>query len=135
MIDRELAEIVVALALILTCALSAIATAQPVREQPSPRVARKERRADRRRAPPEHVTADVPVVTPVVETASAFTPSPSRARPRILTGEPAEPEPSRPAARRAITLVGGIAVLAAGGAVGLLVLVRTLVAMFKRIGG
>jgi hypothetical protein len=50
---------------------------------------------------------------------------------RILTGEPGRPEARRPAARRALRLVLGIGVLAAGGAVGLLALVRALIALFR----
>jgi hypothetical protein len=135
MIDRELAETLVALALIVACAVSAIATAQPPHDERSPRPKRKERRPRRRDAAAAHATSAAPATTPVLETAAAPTPPAGRARPRILTGEPAAPEPHRPAARRAITLVGGITALAAGGALGLLVLVRALVSMFERIGG
>jgi hypothetical protein len=129
MIDRDLIETLIALALILACALTAIASAQPPRKD-RPARAKRERRPRRHPAPaPERAE------TPAAMRDLTASPATGRARPRILTGEPAAPEPSRPAARRAITLVGGITALAAGGAVGLLVLVRALVAMFKRIGG
>lgn len=60
---------------------------------------------------------------------------PTSTRPRILTGEPAAPEPRKPASRRAFKLVGGIALLAAAGAFGLLAAVRALISMFDQIGG
>jgi hypothetical protein len=61
-------------------------------------------------------------------------PSPGSTRPRILTGEPAAPETRRPASRRALKLVGGITLLAAAGAFGLLAVVRALISLFDRIG-
>ena len=134
MFNRDLVETLVALALIIACGVSAIASARPPRGERAPRPARTDRRARRRaraRTPARAETrlaassVDIPVVAPPT----------GRSRPRILTGEPAAPEPHRPATRRAIALVGGMTALAAGGAVGLLVLVRALVAMFKRIGG
>lgn len=137
MIDRGLVETLIALALIFACAATAIATSRPPREERGPRIRGKEPRTRRRRAAPRPapVLEETPATTPVVEAAATPLVPAGRARPRILTGEPAAPEPQRPAARRAITLVGGITALATGMAVGLLVLVRALVAMFKRIGG
>lgn len=85
--------------------------------------------------------------TPVIE---AAVPAPSDAgstpvtraapglpgRPRILTGEPAvAAEQRKPAPRRAMKLVAGIAVLAVAGAFGLLAFVRALISMFDSIGG
>jgi hypothetical protein len=135
MIDRDLVELLVALALIVACAVAAIATASPRRRERAEHEERAPRRKRGRRsvmpasrsealAPESRVAIAAPPDTPV-----------RRARPRILTGEPAAPEPHEPATRRAIKLVGGVTALAAGGAVGLLVLVRALVAMFKRING
>lgn len=61
-------------------------------------------------------------------------PSTGDMRPRIFTGEPANPEPHRPAARRAVRLVGGVAVLAAAGALALIAFARALILLFQRIG-
>lgn len=132
MIDRDLLETLIALALILACATTAIVTTRPPREERATRRKRKERRASAQDVPK---ASRPPAPAPVVADPAPVITLGGRARPRILTGEPAEPEPHRPAARRAVALVGGITALAAGGAVGLLVLVRALVSMFKRIGG
>ncbi len=130
MIDRDLVELLVALALIVACATAAVASASPPRRRrPEARERRRRRRAAR---PVSEISA--PASPSGIGTVSEA-PAHPRARPRILTGEPAAPEPHRPATRRAIKLVGGVTALAAGGAVGLLVLVRALVAMFKRING
>ena len=129
MIDRDLVETLVALALIIACAVSAIASASPPKRERVERDRQPSRRAQRR--PVTHNTAVPPPPSVAESTAQPAVPAGHRARPRILTGEPAEPEPHRPAARRAVKLVGGVTALAAGGAVGLLVLVRALVAMFN----
>lgn len=68
---------------------------------------------------------------PAPATRTAATPH----RPRILTGEPGVPEQRKPAPRRALKLVAGIAALAVAGAVGLLAFVRALISMFDQIGG
>jgi hypothetical protein len=133
MIDRDLVETYIALALILACAATAVATTRVPRSERAPRARREHRRLRAR-------TGHVPGTgsqNSVIETSAAGIPPAlaGRPRPRILTGEPAAPEQHRPAGRRAIALIGGITALAAGGAVGLLVVVRTLVAMFKKIGG
>ena len=140
MIDRDLVELLVALALIVACAASAVASASPSRAEPSAGRERVPRARRRRDAPPPAPAATAPqeVIAPGPATVNAepsLASSSGRARPRILTGEPAAPEPLRPASHRAIKLVGGVTVLALGGAVGLLVLVRALVAMFQGIGG
>jgi len=66
---------------------------------------------------------------PVVDVVAPVDPASSK--PRILTGEPGPAESRRPAPMRALKLVGGMTTLAAAGAVGLLVLVRVLVEVFK----
>lgn len=78
--------------------------------------------------------AQAPAAAPS-DPADAPVSGPTSTRPRILTGEPAAPEPRKPASRRAFKLVGGIALLAAVGAFGLLAAVRALISMFDRIGG
>src|SRR5688572_21333401 len=103
MIDRDLVETLVALALIIACAMSAIASASPPKRERVERDRQPSRRAQRR--PATHTTAVVPPPPPVAETtARPAVPAGHRARPRILTGEPAEPEPHRPATRRAVKL-------------------------------
>ncbi|MFY9587938.1 MAG: hypothetical protein WAT66_10835 [Actinomycetota bacterium] len=137
MIDRDLVETLIALALILACALTVIASAQSREERP-PRAKREKRPSRDPVATTEVGTESAAVTTALAAPAASETipaPATGRPRPRFLTGEPAALEPSRPATRRAIAFIGGITALAAGGAVGLLVLVRALVAMFKRIGG
>lgn len=68
-----------------------------------------------------------------VEPGASAVPAGDR-RPRIFTGEPANPEPHRPAARRAARLVGGVTVLAAAGAIALIAFARALILLFSRIG-
>jgi hypothetical protein len=60
--------------------------------------------------------------------------APGSIRPRIFTGEPGHPEPRRPPARRAVRLVGGVAVLAAAGAISLIAFVRAIMLLIQRIG-
>lgn len=84
------------------------------------------------RRPREHAARVSPATAPVVTPSAA---AGSLTRLRILTGEPAAPEPRRPAPRRAMKLVLGMAVLAVAGAFGLLAFVRALISMFDRIGG
>ena len=117
MINRDLVEVLAALVLIVACARSAIATAQPRTRE------RSKRREPKRREEPARPATSSPLTHR------------ERARPRILTGEPAASEARAPATRRAIKLVGGVTALAFGVAVGLLALVRALVAMFRKIGG
>jgi hypothetical protein len=132
MIDRDLIEIVVALGIIATCAALVMVSTSPARERP-PAAPRVERR--RRREPASPSATDPPSPANEVPRAPlAQPPAGRRARPRILTGEPASPERARPATRRALKLVVGITVLAAAGALGLLAIVRALVAMFEKIG-
>lgn len=133
MIDRDLVELLGALVVIIACALSAIATASPRERE---RVGRRARRA-RRRLPNEVASSGEMTAESFAAAAAAAATAPGggRTRPRILTGEPAPAEQRRPATRRAAKLVVGIATLAAVVAVGLLALVRALVAMFNRIGG
>jgi hypothetical protein len=132
-VDRDLVEVIVSLALIGACAGFAVHSAGPRAGERTHR--RREKRLGRRervhvRAATE--PAAVPA-TPVAQEVSRATADPGR--PRIFTGEPASTEVPPPASRRALRLVAGMTVLAAAGAVGLLALVRAMVAMFDRIGG
>lgn len=72
-------------------------------------------------------------------TAVVFAPAPAppvaRPKPRILTGEPAPPEPRRSPALRAAKLIAGIMVLGFAGALGILALAKALIALFDRLGG
>src|SRR5438093_3013601 len=124
MIDRDLIEVLVALALIVACALSAIATAQPRARKREKQERPTRRRPRRHPSAGEVYPASIPTaagaVMPVASEAGAPAAARERARPRILTGEPAAAENRAPATRRAIKLAGGNTVLAAGGAVGLL---------------
>ena len=86
---------------------------------------------------PGHRTASAAVGEMVAasEAAAASGPfEPGSRRPRIFTGEPVTPEPHRPATKRAARLVGGVAVLAAAGALALIAFVRALMLLFQRIG-
>jgi len=124
--NRDLVEVLVALALIATSAGFAISGSAPARE---PRTQSKRPRRERRRAAPE-LSGAAPVLEAAVSTVAV-----ASTRPRIFTGEPTEPEPGRPATKRALKLLGGLTVLAAAGALGLLALVRAMVSLFERIGG
>ena len=65
----------------------------------------------------------------------AAAPAAGGGRPRILTGEPTIPEQPKPVPMRALRLVGGITTLAVVAALGLIVVVRAVIAMFEQIGG
>src|SRR5437867_2131099 len=143
--NRDLAELLVALALIVASAWFAVATAQPAkRERPE--------KAKRLRSPaPFEVSgAAPPAALAVAEGATAVLPAAARSaaeafgarqasgvstRPRIFTGESALPTHAKPAGKRALKLVAGMTALAAAGAVGLLALVGAIIKMFQRIGG
>ena len=87
-------------------------------------------------APSPAVPATEPEAAYAVASPAAPWTSGPPGRPRILTGEPAAAaEQRKPAPRRAMKLVAGIAVLAVAGAIGLLAFVRALISMFDNIGG
>ncbi|MGH2726395.1 MAG: hypothetical protein ACRDKS_05405 [Actinomycetota bacterium] len=83
-------------------------------------------KADRHTENPTIVGATPPPAAPAAAGAR-------HRRPRILTGEPAAPELRRSGPKRALKLVAGITTLAVGIAVGLIALVRALIALFSRI--
>lgn len=87
--------------------------------------------------PPRATTEPASTVVLPAEAGTSTPPTGSGAvsRPRILTGEPIDPEQRKPAPHRAMKLVAGITVLALAGAFGLLAFVRALISMFDSIGG
>jgi hypothetical protein len=114
MVDADVIKLACSGAVILLTAAIALRMGSP-RAAPSPRLA--------------EAAADVHSV----ETASHA--AAGGGRPRILTGHPpAIPEQRKPAPSRALKLIGGIAALAVGGAVGLIVAVRALIELFQQIG-
>jgi hypothetical protein len=150
--NPDLVKVLVALAITLACAWIVIAGSRGI-EPSGPREKRPKRRA---RAHPPEVSGASAVATIVAEAVadpsapSAAATAPAHAdedtapiarttvvdsRPRIFTGEPAASERGAPAARRALKLVAGITVLAAGSAIGLLAVVKALVSMVQKIGG
>jgi hypothetical protein len=135
--DRDLAMLLVALAVSFANAWLAIARAQsPVRERPE-RAPRRVRRAPLEvsgAAPPpaEAATMTMPVATdPIQRPAHGLHVKGGSQRARIFTGESAVATPAPPASKRALKLVAGITALAAAGAVGLLALVGAMVKLFK----
>ena len=128
--DAETAKLLVALALILSCGLAVARSVDlPKTERPARAPKRKERPAPLRlsgAAPPaDTLAAALPIAVP----------STGSTRPRIFTGEPMNADPDPGAGRRALRLVGGLTLMAAVGAVGILAFVRAMVVVFERLGG
>jgi hypothetical protein len=112
--SRDLIEVLSALVLLAVCGGIAIASAVP-RRAPAPR-----QRERKRTAAEPSPAAPTQSLGPRTD-----------GRPRIFTGEPGPSDPEPPPARRAFRLVAGMTVLAAAGALGLLAIVRAMVAMFR----
>ena len=128
----DLAKLLVALALIGASAWLAVATASPAGPVSPAEDAREPRAKMRRRSAPPVISGAAP---PPDAGSLALPAAPASTRPRIFTGEPVSTAPGSGTGRRALRLVVGITVLAAAGAVGLLVFVRAIVELFQRIGG
>ena len=128
--SRDLIEVLSALVILAVCGGIAIASAAPGR-------ASAPRRRERKRTVDEPTAAGAlrPEAATVAEPSPAAPTQPlgprTDGRPRIFTGEPGRSDPEPPPARRAFRLVAGMTVLAAAGALGLLAIVRAMVAMFR----
>ena len=87
--------------------------------------------------PPSATREPASSAEPLAEAGRSTTPTSPGAvsRPRILTGEPIDPEQRKPAPHRAMKLVAGVTALALVGAFGLLAFVRALISLFDSIGG
>jgi hypothetical protein len=128
--NDDMVKLIVALTLILVSSLFAVRSAAPQKaERPAPARQRRERRSPLQvsgAAPPAAALATESLPSPIV--GGSF-------RPRIFTGEPVTAEPDHGAGRRAIRLAGGLTLMAAAGALGILALVRAMVEVVERLGG
>jgi hypothetical protein len=125
MIDADAIRYLAAFAVILATAM--IALIGGTRTPPKPH-------AESATGPAVDVASGADALSATASQAAAAPAVPGNGRPRIFTGEPAHPEPRHPPARRAARLVGGVAVLAAAGAIALIAFVRAIMLMIQRIG-
>ena len=128
--DAETTKLLVALALIL---MSGLAVARSADVPKGERPARPPKR--RRRPTPLQVSGAAPPSEALAAALPIAVPSTGSTRPRIFTGEPMTADPDPGAGRRAIRLVGGLTLMAAVGAIGILALVRAIVVVFEKLGG